>query len=172
MSGPIMFVFPHLYITVDNWPCGVCIGRPDRSPGPTRECRLIFFSILIVTSCYQSWWIQCCLTHYRKNTKWNSAKTPSEMPQKYQVAEARGANMSDFMMHLKGVFCRKKHPCTSSFFGFTKWFSGFTKWFLRIVLIIREIKIRITKYLWFIRHFAWCGNNAVHIASIQSIVHP
>ena len=25
---------------------------------------------------------------------------------------------------------------------------------------------------WFIRHFAWCGNHAVHIASIQSIVHP
>lgn len=125
---------------------GRCIG-PVWSPGPTRECRLIFFSILIVTSCYQSWWIQCCLTHYRKNTKWNSAKTPSEMPQKHQVAEARGANMSDFMMHLKGVFCRKKHPCTSSFFGFTKWFSGFTKWFLRIALIIREIKNCITKYL-------------------------
>lgn len=42
------------------------------------------------------------------------------MPQKHQVEEARGANMSDFMMHLKGVFCRKKYPCTSSFFGFTK----------------------------------------------------
>lgn len=26
------------------------------------------------------------------------------MPQKHQVAEARGANMSDFMMHLKKVF--------------------------------------------------------------------
>lgn len=25
------------------------------------------------------------------------------MAQKHQVAEARGANMSDFMMHLKGV---------------------------------------------------------------------